>query len=78
MELKELTAFKELRVLDMRSTQVTDVGLKSVGTLKTLKQLTALTTLMSLEELHLARTQVTKAGVAALQKARPGLQIFGQ
>jgi len=55
--------FKQLRVLSLYNTKVTDAGLKELAGLK------------QLEQLYLGDTKVTAAGVAALQKALPKVRI---
>src|SRR5262245_2000581 len=53
-ELKELAGLKRLRLLDLKGTNVTDVGVQELARLE------------ELEVLNLARTQVTDAGLKKL------------
>ena len=62
--LKEVAKLQQLKVLSLSGAKhVTDTGLKEVAKLK------------QLDVLSLGNTQVTKAGVAELQKALPKCKI---
>jgi hypothetical protein len=65
--LKELAAFKDLKTLDLRgtqATQVTDAGLKELAALK------------DLQTLDLSSTGVTDDGAKELQNTLSGCVIF--
>jgi hypothetical protein len=85
--LAHLRGLGDLRELDLSATPLTDAGLVHLRGLTNLRRLnlsaTAVTDegmghlrgLDNLKELNLAGTKVTDQGAAALQKARPGLQV---
>jgi hypothetical protein len=55
---------RKLQRLSLAGTQITDIGLENLKSLKELSDLT------------LERTYVTNAGIAQLKKAKPNLQVL--
>jgi len=63
-DLKQLTALKSLKGINLTGTMVTDAGLKELAAIKTL------------EALNVFGTKVTDAGKAQFRKALPKCKVF--